>query len=106
MNVIFDNVSNKTAVVINQAIAMSLNTNKLQVVPRGRTTIKFIFLGEHPEEKPHYVDLWVNHICQLVSKEGFPLNYEIDNKTDTITFKEVLNDTKAPVHKRRVRKNK
>lgn len=106
MNVVFDNVSNKTAVVLNQAIAMSLNACKLQVVPQGRTTIKFIFLGDYPEEKPHYVALWVNHICQLVTKEGFPLNYEIDNENDTITFKGVLNDTKTPVHKGRVRKDK
>lgn len=106
MNVVFDNVSNKTAVVVNQAIAMSLNTNKLQVVPQGRTTIKFIFLGEHPEEKPYYVDLWVNRICQLVSKEGFPLNYEINNENDTITLKGALNATKTSVHKRRVRKDK
>lgn len=106
MNVVFDNVSNKTAVVLNQAIAMSLNTNRLQVVPQGRTTIKFIYLGEDPEEKPYYVDLWVNHICQLVTKEGFPLNYEIDNENDTIHFKGVIDDTKTSVHKGRVRKDK
>lgn len=104
MKVVFDDVSSKTAILLNQTIEANLNVKELQVVPQGRENIKFIYFGDHPEEKPIRVELWVNMICQLVTKSGFPLNYSIGD--DTITFSGVNRDTAKKAQQRRVRTNK